>query len=62
MRSRVAVPCFRGEKRIALAVSEASAGSDVANISTTAVEDGDDYIVNGIIRICDLLSGGLCYF
>ena len=45
---RVAKPCLRGEKRIALAVSEATAGSDVANLATTAVEDGDDYIINGL--------------
>eukprot|EP00041_Stephanoeca_diplocostata_P018030 m.374094 g.374094 ORF g.374094 m.374094 type:complete len:419 (+) comp20897_c0_seq2:66-1322(+) len=48
LMEKVAVPCFKGEKRIALAVSEASAGSDVANLATTAVEDGDDYIVNGL--------------
>ena len=47
LKARVAVPCLRGEKRIALAVSEPSAGSDVANLATTAVEDGDDFIVNG---------------
>lgn len=29
------------------AVTEPSAGSDVANISTTAVKKGDDYILNG---------------
>ena len=38
MQARVAVPCMRGEKRIALAVSEPSAGSDVAALATTAEE------------------------
>jgi len=47
LKARVAVPCLRGEKRIALAVSEPGAGSDVANIETTAIEDGDEYVVNG---------------
>ena len=49
MQERVCKPCMRGEKRIALAVSEATAGSDVANLKTTAVEDGKgNYIVNGL--------------
>ena len=41
LRKRVAVPVIRGDKCIALAVSEATAGSDVASLETTAVEDGD---------------------
>ncbi len=36
-----------GEWISALAVTEPGAGSDVASISTRAVRDGDDYIVNG---------------
>jgi len=48
LKKRVAGPCLRGEKRIALAVSEVTAGSDVANIKTTAKDDGDCYVVNGL--------------
>ncbi len=48
LKQRVAGPCFRGEKRIALAVSEATAGSDVANLATTARDEGDFYVVNGL--------------
>eukprot|EP00931_Biecheleriopsis_adriatica_P069179 TRINITY_DN43055_c0_g1_i1.p1 TRINITY_DN43055_c0_g1~~TRINITY_DN43055_c0_g1_i1.p1 ORF type:complete len:434 (+),score=81.03 TRINITY_DN43055_c0_g1_i1:58-1359(+) len=36
-----------GEKNISLAISEPSAGSDVANIKLTAAREGDAYIVNG---------------
>ena len=36
-----------GERVAALAVTEPSGGSDVAGLKTTAVRDGDTYIVNG---------------
>ena len=36
-----------GDKIAALAITEPSGGSDVANMKTTAVRDGDHYIVNG---------------
>jgi len=38
---------IRGEKIAALAITEPSGGSDVAALRTSAVRDGDDYIVNG---------------
>jgi alkylation response protein AidB-like acyl-CoA dehydrogenase len=49
MRKRVATPCLTGQKFICLAITEPSAGSDVANIKTTAklTPDGKHYIVNG---------------
>ncbi len=36
-----------GEVLSAFALSEPASGSDVANLSTTAVRDGDDYILSG---------------
>jgi alkylation response protein AidB-like acyl-CoA dehydrogenase len=36
-----------GEYQFCLAVTEPEGGSDVANLQTTAVRDGDVYIVNG---------------
>ncbi len=40
-------PIARGEKLAAFAITEADAGSDAARIRTTAVKDGDHYILNG---------------
>ena len=39
--------CVSGECITAIAMTEPGAGSDLANISTTAVLNGDHYIVNG---------------
>jgi acyl-CoA dehydrogenase len=46
-KQRFARPVLAGEKIAALAITEPSGGSDVANIKTTAKRDGADYIVNG---------------
>jgi len=37
----------RGEVVVALGMSEPSGGSDVQNIRTQAIRDGDDYVING---------------
>jgi acyl-CoA dehydrogenase len=44
---RFVAPVARGEYREAWAVTEPGAGSDVAGIATTAVRDGDDWVLNG---------------
>ncbi|MFT5511080.1 MAG: acyl-CoA dehydrogenase, partial [Hyphomicrobiaceae bacterium] len=36
-----------GEVVVALGMTEPSGGSDVQNIKTTAIRDGDDYVING---------------
>lgn len=36
-----------GDLVAAIAVSEPQAGSDVAMVKTTAIKDGDDYVING---------------
>lgn len=47
MKARVLPQILSGEKISALAITEPSGGSDVASIKTTAVRQGDHYIVNG---------------
>ncbi|MEL6360732.1 MAG: acyl-CoA dehydrogenase family protein [Pseudomonadota bacterium] len=47
LKARLAPSVLSGEKLIALCVTEPSGGSDVANLRTRAVRDGDHYIVNG---------------
>ncbi|MEU4689282.1 acyl-CoA dehydrogenase family protein [Actinoplanes sp. NPDC023714] len=40
-------PALAGERVCALGITEPDAGSDVAHLRTTAVRDGDAYVVNG---------------
>ena len=47
LRAKYLTPAIAGEMVASIAVSEPHAGSDVAAIKTTAVKDGDDYIING---------------
>ena len=47
MKAAVAPPVIAGEKWISLGITEPGGGSDVANLQTTAVRDGDHYLVNG---------------
>jgi acyl-CoA dehydrogenase len=49
-------PVLSGDKMAALAITEPSGGSDVANLKTTAKRDGDYYIVNGSKTF---ISGGM---
>lgn len=47
MKQAVAPLVLAGQKHISLGITEPGGGSDVANLQTTAVRDGDHYIVNG---------------
>ena len=47
VKARVVPGVLAGEKIAALAITEPSGGSDVANLQTTARREGDHYIVNG---------------
>ncbi|MFW7344809.1 MAG: acyl-CoA dehydrogenase family protein [Pigmentiphaga sp.] len=41
------LPVARGEKRTCFALTEAGAGSDPAGMRTTAIADGDHFVING---------------
>src|ERR687890_521653 len=41
------VPAIKGERISCLGITEPDAGSDVSGIRTTAVRDGDEYVING---------------
>ncbi|MVF10660.1 acyl-CoA dehydrogenase [Ketobacter sp. MCCC 1A13808] len=47
LKRRVVAPVIAGEKIQCLAITEPSGGSDVANLKTRAVKDGDYYRVTG---------------
>ena len=47
MKRKVLPEVLSGEKISALAITEPSGGSDVANLKTTARREGDHYVVNG---------------
>ncbi len=47
IKAQIAPAVLKAEKVIALAITEPSGGSDVAQLKTRAVRDGDHYIVNG---------------
>lgn len=56
-KQKYLVPQAKGEKIGAFGLTEPGAGSDVAGIGTTAVKEGDHYILNGQktwISLCDV--------
>jgi acyl-CoA dehydrogenase len=50
--------CASGELVTALAMTEPGTGSDLAALTTTAVRDGDDYVINGSKTF--ISNGQLC--
>lgn len=46
-RTKYLDPLCRGEMTSALALTEAEAGSDAGGVQTTAVKDGDDWVISG---------------
>ena len=67
LKQRVVTPCVKGEKVCCLAITEPTAGSDVANLKTSAKLEGDHYILNGEKKLSkgkqgsdSAWSGGCC--
>ena len=50
--------CASGDTILAIAMTEPNAGSDLAGIRTTAVRDGDNYVING--QKTFISNGQLC--
>ena len=46
-KKRFVEPVLAGERIAALGITEPGGGSDVANLATTAVRDGEHFVVNG---------------
>ena len=46
-KKKYLVPILEAEGIMGFAITEPDAGSDTASVSTTAVKDGNDYIING---------------
>ncbi len=59
-KRRYLAPAISGECLLALAMTEPGTGSDLANVQTRAIRDGDAYVLNGAKtfisngQICDL--------
>jgi alkylation response protein AidB-like acyl-CoA dehydrogenase len=47
LKNRLLRPCFTNEEVWCQLMSEPGAGSDVAGLATSAVRDGDEWVVNG---------------
>jgi acyl-CoA dehydrogenase len=50
MKEKYLLPVLRGEKRSCFAQTESDAGSDPGGMRTTAVREGDHYVINGTKR------------
>ena len=61
LKQRYLPPVARGESMFSYALSEAEAGSDAGGMQTTAVRDGDSYVLNGAKRWITNAGVSNCY-
>lgn len=57
-------PCIRGETWDCLAMTEPGAGSDLRGMKASAVQDGDDWVLNGtkhFISHADIAGFAICF-
>jgi acyl-CoA dehydrogenase len=47
LKQKILPGCFTGDIILAIGMTEPNAGSDLANLRTTSIKDGNDYIING---------------
>ena len=57
-KQKFLIPAIKGEKIAAFGLTEPDAGSDAASIKTTALRDGDVYIINGTKMF--ITNGPIC--
>jgi acyl-CoA dehydrogenase len=50
LKEKYLMPVLRGEKKVCFAQTEPDAGSDPGGMRTTAVRDGNYYLINGVKR------------
>ncbi|WP_066066974.1 acyl-CoA dehydrogenase family protein [Neobacillus soli] len=63
-KQKYLVPQAKGEKIGAFGLTEPNAGSDVAALNTTAIREGDSYVLNGSktwISLCDVADHFLVF-
>jgi alkylation response protein AidB-like acyl-CoA dehydrogenase len=58
MKEQYLLPAIRGEKIGAFALTEPDVGSDAASITTKAIKDGDDYVIQGTKTF--ITNGPIC--
>ena len=61
MQEKYLLPVLAGDKKACFAQTEPDAGSDPGGMRTTAVRDGDEYVINGVKRfITDAENSDFC--